>query len=84
VKDLLTYYLCIFLPIALLIISIKTNLISDSWFTILFLFYLLYRQFTDAWRLQALGEIDKVTLKILSNPLLQLKYFNKLYFGKSK
>ena len=83
-KDLLTYYICIFLPIVLLVILIKTNLISNNWFAILLLLYFLYRQCTDAWRLKALGVIDKLTFKTLVNPFLQMDYFNELYLGKMR
>lgn len=81
-RNLLTYYFIILIPLVLLFIAARLNLISSNWFVALLFLYFLFRQFTDAWRLVAVGVIDKVTWKIVANPFLQAQYFKELYWLK--
>jgi hypothetical protein len=83
-KNLLVYYCCILIPFALLLLALKYGFISNTWVAILLLLYVVYRQLTDTWRLQAMGVIEKITVKLIANPLLQTKYFKELYLGITK
>jgi hypothetical protein len=65
------------------VLAIKFNLITSGWFAALLFLYLLFRQFTDAWRLKAIGVIQKVNWKVIINPFLQTKYFRELYWFKA-
>ncbi len=79
-RSLWIYYLAILVPFALLIFAVRLDLVSSDWFVVLLFSYFVFRQFTDAWRLLAIGAIHKVNWNTLANPLLQLKYFKQLYF----
>ena len=81
-RDIRVYYFLIFVPFILLIALTRKGVISSSEFVILLFLYILYRQFTDAWRLAANGVIKKLSWKILANPMLQCKYFKELYCTK--
>lgn len=78
-RNTVVYYFIILVPLLLLILTLKAGLISSSVFVVLLLLYVLYRQFTDVWRLQAKGIIEKATWKIIANPFLQVQYFKELY-----
>lgn len=75
------YYFFIFVPFILLFAIAKKGLISNNEFVGLLLAYVIYRQFTDVWRLTAKGVIKKLTWKTFINPLLQMKYFKELYLS---
>jgi hypothetical protein len=81
-RNVLLYYLVILIPFMLLSIAARFDWISSNEFVSLFALYLLVRQVTDAWRLVAVGAIDKVTWKVVANPLLQIHYFKALYWIK--
>lgn len=83
-KNIVVYYCCIFIPFVLLLLALKFGFISNTWLVILLLLYVVYRQYTDAWRLMAMGVIDKVTLSVVANPFLQTQYFKQLYLGRTK
>lgn len=82
-RNLGVYYLIILVPFALLIMAARLHWISSTGFVALFFLYILLRQFTDAWRLVALGVIDKITWRIIANPLLQTRYFKELYWFRA-
>jgi hypothetical protein len=81
-RNVLAYYFIILFPFTWLIIAARLDLINSNWFAALLLLYFLFRQFTDAWRLVAIGVIDKVTWKTVANPFLQAQYFKELYWFK--
>ena len=74
------YYMAIVAPIGFLVTAQKEQWISNEWLVALLFAYVLYRQFTDATRLVALGVIEKMTWKVIINPFLQTKYFRELYW----
>ena len=73
------YYFLIIVPLLTVFIMAKKDWISNSEFVILLFLYVIYRQFTDAWRLKARGIIKEVNWKVIINPTLQRKYFKELY-----
>ena len=73
------YYFFIIVPLLTVFIIAKKGWISNSEFVVLLFLYVIYRQFTDAWRLKARGIIKEVNWKVIINPTLQVKYFKELY-----
>ena len=78
-RNTCVYYFLIIVPLLTVFIMAKKGWISNSEFVILLLLYVLYRQFTDAYRLKARGIIKEVNWKVIINPTLQMKYFKELY-----
>lgn len=79
-KNLLLYYLQIFMPIPLMYWSARNE--DSSLFLSLLGFYYIYRIFTDYNRLNKKGIIKKYEIFKFIMPFWSIKYFNELYFEK--
>ena len=81
-KNLLFYYLAVFVPIIAIFIIVREDMISTNWFIGLFFFYLfVYRTIIDGLRLVKLQLIDQKDIWKLLIPGYRFKYINKLYFN---
>lgn len=79
-KKLYWYYVAIFLPLIILLVLNKYNLISNVWFCISLLFYaFIYRNLTDYWRLRSKNIIEKMSLVKIFLSGFVFKYFKELY-----
>jgi hypothetical protein len=79
-KNLIIYYFQILLPIPLLYFSIKHG--DSVIFATLFVFYYIYRSFTDYYRLLRKKMVEKNNFFMFFMPLWHIKYFKELYFEK--
>lgn len=80
-KNLIVYYLLIFVPLFLLIDLTKNNLLTSGQFVGLLFFYaFIYRTLTDYYRLKSKNIIDKKGFWKIFVPGSRLKYFRDLYF----
>jgi hypothetical protein len=79
---LFSYYLQIVLPFPILYLFLEVLHSSWSFFIGLLLYAIVYRGFTDGYRLQKLGLIGKNELWKMFIPFstFRLKYFRELYF----
>ncbi len=81
-KNLITYYLTILIPLLLLVLLSKTAMINSTWFFICLMFYVfVYRTYTDGKRLIAKGVIYGKDVWRILIPGLRLKYFRELYLS---
>ena len=79
-KNLFIYYFAILLPIPLIIIISNDRPIT---FTILLLFYIIFRGFIDGQRLIEKNIIKKKDLwKSVLIPFWSSRFFRQLYFEK--
>ena len=83
-RRLTVYYPVILVPFAVLLIAARFHAMNDSVLAIMFVLYFFFRQLTDAWRLYSIGVINRISWKVLINPLLQANYFAELYFRGRK
>lgn len=80
-KNLIIYYLQVFIPAIILFGLFKTNKIDFSEFIILFLIYgFVYRMFIDYYRLKSKNLIEKKDFWKLLIPGARIKYFFDLFF----
>lgn len=79
-KNLIVYYFQILLPLPLLYFSAKSG--DSILFVTLFVFYYIYRIFTDYYRLLKKNVIKKNDFLIFIFPIWNIKYFKELYFEK--
>lgn len=77
-KNLVIYYLQIIIPLPLLYLSSKEE--DSAMFFSLFIFYLVYRIFTDYFRLLKKGVVMKSNFFMFFMPIWHIKYFKELYF----
>lgn len=78
-KNLFFYYIAILTPLPIIIwVSYKKE---KYLFFILIIIYFLYRGVIDGIRLYKLRVIKKKDILKTYNPIYNLKYFKKLYFG---
>lgn len=79
-KNLLIYYFAILLPIPLIIIVSNSHSVI---FTVLLLFYIIFRGFIDGQRLIEKKIIEKKDLwKSVLIPFWSSRFFRQLYFEK--
>jgi len=80
-KNIFIYYLAILLPMLFLVwLALNNNAIV---FSILLMFYVLFRCFIDGVRLMNKNVISKREYwKTISNPSYPIKYFKQLYLEK--
>ncbi|GAA4766311.1 hypothetical protein GCM10023230_15090 [Flavobacterium hankyongi] len=79
-KNLLIFYTIILLPLPVLAWLAINDL--SLYFVIGAILYIIYRNFTDGYRLYLLGLISKNDILKFKPIFLRAKYFPKLYFGK--
>jgi len=79
-KNLIIYYIQIFLPLPLLYFSAKQG--DSILFCGLMVFYYLYRIFTDYYRLSKKNVLQKNDYLLFIIPICNIKYFKELYFEK--
>jgi hypothetical protein len=79
-KNLIIYYFQILLPLPLLYMALRNG--DSILFVTLFIFYYIYRIFTDYYRLQGKNVVQKNDWLFFVLPLWNIKYFNELYFEK--
>lgn len=79
-KNLIIYYFQILLPLPLLYMTLRNE--DSILFVTLFIFYYVYRIFTDYYRLQRKNVVQKKDWLFFVLPLWNIKYFNELYFEK--
>lgn len=81
-KNLLLYYLLILAPFPFLIVIANRGSHGNSatLFVGLLAFYVVYRIFTDYYRLLQKGVVDKSEFKYFFIPFYRTKYFRELYF----
>ena len=72
---LFLYYLQIFVPLPFMYFVAKNG--DSKLFVILFIIYLIYRIFTDYFRLKNKGILNKKDF--LTFPIWHYKYFKELY-----
>lgn len=79
-KNIIVYYLVITIPLFILLILIKSEIINSVWFVIILMVYtLIYRTYTDGKRLADKGIINKSDIWKMIIPGKRIKYFNDLY-----
>ena len=79
-KNKLVYYLVIFVPLIILGLLKKAELIDSVWFMIYFLSYaLVFRTYTDGKRLADKGIIKKTDIWKMIIPGQRIRYFMDLY-----
>ena len=79
-KNLILYYAVIIIPIPILVwLSFNNSL----FFVISLFLYLIFRNFTDGFRLYKLDKIEKKDIWKTNLMSYQFKYFKVLYLGKS-
>ena len=79
-KNLLIFYSVILSPFSLLVwLAINGK---SEYFALGLLLYVVYRNFTDGYRLYLLGLIPKTDIFKFKIFLLRHKYFSLLYFGR--
>jgi hypothetical protein len=79
-KNLLTYYVAILIPLPLLVWYTFSDPII---FSALLISYYFYRGFTDGQRLVDLGLISPKKIYLAFIPFWTSRYFGTLYFGNS-
>lgn len=78
-KNLIIYYFAAMLPLPLLILLSKND--NPVLFTVMLLFYILYRGVLDSKRLIRKDVIKKSDMwKMICIPFYSVYYFNELYF----
>lgn len=77
-KNLFIYYFLILFPIPILYGVAKWE--NTEVFIALLVFYLIYRTFTDYYRLLKKGCIKKKDYFMFLNPFWRSKFFKELYF----
>jgi hypothetical protein len=79
-KNKLVYYLVIFVPLIILGLLKKAELIDSVWFMIYLLSYaLVFRTYTDGKRLADKGIIKKTDIWKMIIPGQRIRYFMDLY-----
>lgn len=79
-KNILVYYLLIFIPLGVLILSSKNNLISPIVFFILLQIYaFLYHPYVSGLRLLALNKLEKKDFWRMFIPFWDTKFFKTLF-----
>lgn len=78
-KNLLMFYTIILLPLPLLVWYAMNG--ESLCFVVGAILYIIYRDFTDGYRLYYLGLISKADIFKFKVIFLRFKYFSKLYFG---
>jgi len=79
-RSLIIYYVLIVVPLAALIYAARSKSIDSLWFFILLLIYVLvYRSFTDYYRLRNKKVIDGKDFWRILIPGARAKYFKDLY-----
>lgn len=79
-KNILIYYLLIFIPLGVLILSSKNNLISPIVFVILLQIYaFLYHPYVSGLRLLALNKLEKKDFWRMFIPFWDTKFFKNLF-----
>ncbi len=78
-RNLLIFYIAILLPLPLLVWFVMSG--ENNYFVIGAIMYIIYRCFTDGYRLYSLGLISKADIFKFKVIFLRFKYFSKLYFG---
>ncbi len=84
-KSIIVYYLLILAPLAVLYFCLKSGAISNNFFAISILIYvLLYHPLVSGIRLLALKLIDKSQFRLNFIPFWNAKYFTSLYFRNAR
>lgn len=84
-KNIVTYYLSILVPLAVLFSSSQLGLITPKNLVLLFLFYLIvYRTYVDGLRLVAKNIINRKDIWKLVIPGSRLEYVRELYFESNE
>lgn len=79
-KNLKIYYLAIIIPLIMIFIFYKFQIIDSTYFLILFLIYAtIYRTYTDSKRLIDKKIISKNDFWKLLIPGTRIEYFRELY-----
>ena len=79
-KNLLVYYLLIFVPFGLIVWVSRIELINSSVFVLLlFLYAFVYRTYLDGYKLAKKNIIPKKDIWKMIIPGSRLQYFKELY-----
>lgn len=82
-KNIIIYYIAITAPLVILFNHSVYNKINPYLWIVSLLFYaIIYRTFTDGFRLYKKGIIQKNEIWKLLIPFKRYKYFKELYFTK--
>ena len=76
-KNLIVYYLQIFLPLPLIFTS-QFNI--PNYLGFMLVFYLIYRVFTDYYRLLNKGLMEKNEFYKMFIPFWRIQFFKEMYF----